>query len=134
MSKPDFTGKWKYNPSKSVLQIPSPESTTLMIEHREPSFQLSRTHVVGGKSDMFSIVLTTDGKEVVRSQGGLRIQARLYWEGETLVLESKLARDEEQGTNVVRYSLADKGETLIGEERFSSNQQSYENRWVCDRY
>jgi hypothetical protein len=133
MSKPDFTGRWKYNPSKSVLRIPPPESTSLVIEHREPHFRLSRTLVVGGSSDTFSIELTTDGREVVQERDDLQICARLYWEGETLVFESVLTGDEEQATNVVRYTLAEQGETFVARERFSSERQSYENLWVLDR-
>lgn len=133
MSKPDFTGTWKFNAERSSLQIPAPDSTTFMVEHREPHFRMSRTHVVGGSSDTFSIELVTDGSEVVQDRGDLQICARLYWEGETLVFESILTRDEGQATNVVRYSLAEHGETFVAEERFSSERQSYENLWVLDR-
>jgi len=133
MSKPDFSGTWKFNADRSSLQIPAPDSTRFTIEHREPHFRLSRTHVVGGSSDTFSIELTTDGRDVVQDRRGLQIRARLYWEGETLVFESILTRDEEQATNVVRYSLAEHGDTFVAEERFSSERQSYENLWVLDR-
>src|SRR5262249_34009660 len=116
MLKPDFTGTWKFSPSKSSLQIPAPDSTTFVIEHREPRFHLSRTHIVGGNSDTFSIDLTTDGEEVVRNQGDLEVRARVYWEGETLAFDSRLARGDEQATNVVRYSLANQGQAFIAEE------------------
>ena len=47
MAKPDFTGTWEFNPSRSSLQNPAPESSTFGIEHREPYFYLERTHVFG---------------------------------------------------------------------------------------
>src|SRR5262249_47325453 len=75
MAKPDFTGIWKFNRSRSSLQIPAPDSTTFVIEHREPRFHLSRTHVVGGHRDTLSLELTTDGALVVCNHGGLAIQA-----------------------------------------------------------
>jgi dienelactone hydrolase len=133
MSKSDFSGTWKLNRSKSSLQIPWPDSTSFTIEHREPRFHLSRTHVFAGKSDTFSIDLTTTGETVVRDHVGMKIHVRLYWEGETLVFDSKLEREGEKGTNVVRYKLADEGRTFIAEERFRSELRSYENTWVFDK-
>jgi hypothetical protein len=106
MAKPNFTGTWKFNPGKSVLQIPAPDSTIFIVEHMEPIFRLSRTHVVGVKSDTFSLELTTDGTEVVILQGDLRLRARAYWEGETLVFDSHLLRGGEDATNILRYKLA----------------------------
>jgi hypothetical protein len=116
MTKPDFTGTWEFNSNKSTLQIPSPDSTTFVIEHREPHFHLERTHVFG-----------------TLNQGGLEIRARLYWEGETLVCDSRLEQGGEQATNIVRYSLADEGQTFIAEEQFRSREHSHENRWVFDK-
>lgn len=69
MAKSDFTGTWKFDHSKSSLQIPSPDSTSFVIEHNEPRFLLKRTHVFGGNSDTFSIDLTTDGKTEIIVSG-----------------------------------------------------------------
>ena len=55
MTKTNFTGTWKFNPNKSALQSPSPESSIFVIEHHEPNFHLERTHVLGGVSDTFSV-------------------------------------------------------------------------------
>jgi hypothetical protein len=133
MSKPDFTGTWKFNPAKSSLQIPQPDSTTFVIEHREPRFRLCRTHVVGGNSDTFRIDLTTDGAQVVCDHGGLEIQARLRWEGESLVFDSILTRGEMRATNVVRYRLAEAGRTFVAEECLRSEQHNHDNTWVFDK-
>lgn len=133
MTQPDFTGRWQFNPSKSLLQIPSPESSFFVIEHREPQFHLERTHVFGGQSDTFSIALTTDGKAVVHHHGGFEIQVSLHWEGETLVFDSTLNRAGEQATNIVRYQLSDEGQILLAQEQFQSLEHSHENRWVFDK-
>src|SRR5262245_13311903 len=122
MAKPDFTGIWRFNRGRSSLQIPAPDSTTFVIEHREPRFHPSRTHAVGGTSDTFSIELTTDGEPVTCNHVGLEIQARLRWEGETLVFDSELVREGTRAANVVRYRLADAGQSFVAEERFRSEQ------------
>ena len=133
MAKPDFTGSWKFNPDKSSLQIPAPESTTFVIDHREPRFHLERTHVFGGNSDTFCIDLITNGEAVVRAHAGFEINASLYWKAETLVFDSKLEREGEQATNIVRYSLSDDGQSFIAIEQFCGKEYSYENTWVFDR-
>ena len=133
MAKPDFTGTWKFNPGKSSLQIPVPESALFVIEHREPRFELERTHIFSGNSDTFSIDLRTDGKAVVRVHAGFEIDACLRWEGETLLFNSKLKREGEEATNIVRYRLSDDGQTLIAEEQFRGREHSHDNKWVFDK-
>jgi hypothetical protein len=115
LAKPDFSGTWRFDPGKSALQIPAPDATVFVIEHREPALRITRTHVSGGKSDTFTLDLTTDGKEVALMRGGLRLRARAYWDGEVLVFDSKVARGGVEGTNVVRYAL------------------DYDNRWVMEK-
>jgi hypothetical protein len=133
MAKPDFTGTWKFAPGKSSLQIRPPDSTVFVIVHNEPRFQLKRTHVFGGNSDTFSIDLTTDGRVVELNRAGLVIHASLHWEGETLVFDSTLNREGTQGTNIVRYRLADQNQVFLADERFQSPELTYENKWVFDR-
>ena len=76
----------------------------------------------GGKSDMFSIDLTTDGRAVVRAHAGLEIDASLRWEGDTLVFDSRLKREGEPATSVVRYSLSADGQTFVAEEQLRSRE------------
>jgi hypothetical protein len=120
-------------PQQEFAQIPSPDSTTFVIEHNEPRFHLERIHVFGGNSDAFSIDLTTEGTFIELNHGGFEIRASLCWEGETLVFDSKLHRAGEQATNIVRYKLTDAGQSFIAEERFRSNEHDYENTWVFDK-
>lgn len=131
--KPDFSGTWKFDPARSVLQIPPPDSTVFVIEHREPLLRITRTHVIGGKSDTFTLDLTTDGREVALDRGDLRLRARAYWDGETLVFDSVVARGGEEGSNVVRYTLAEDGQSFRAEERFRSRAVNYDNVWILKR-
>src|SRR5215470_13119193 len=102
MAKPDFTGTWEFNSSRSALQIPAPESSVFVIEHREPDFYLERTHVFGESSDTFAIALTTDGKDVVWNHRGMGLLSHPYWEGETLVCDFIFDLEGVQITNVER--------------------------------
>lgn len=128
--KPDFSGDWKFVPEKSRLQIPPPDSTVFHIQHREPEFVLSRTHVYNGESDTWGITLTTDGREVVSHEKGQTIHSRLVWEGEELVFSSTIVMKDRQATNVVRYRLSPDGKTFTAVESFRGPLLKYDNEWV----
>jgi hypothetical protein len=133
LAKPDFTGRWRFNPGKSALEIQPPDASVFVIDHREPALRVTRTHISKGRSDTFTLDLTTDGKEVVLEHGDLHLRARAHWEGEVLAFDSKVTRGGIEGTNVVRYSLAEDGMSFVAEERFRSAALSYDNRWVMER-
>lgn len=133
MSKPDFSGTWKFNPAKSVLQIPAPDATIFVVDHREPIFRIQRTHVSGEKSDTFALDLTTDNKEVKIDRGELQMCARVYWEGDTLVFETRLVKQGEEATNLVRYKLAETLDSCTAEECFRSKALNYDNIWVMEK-
>jgi len=131
--KPNFTGTWKVNLQKSKLQIPPPESTLFVVEHEEPNFRLTRTHVFQGKSDTFTIQLATDGKEVVHKDDKRTIYSRAYWEGSVLAFDSRILVDGGEATNVVRYQMAKDGQSFTARERLRSPQRNYDNVWVMER-
>lgn len=133
MGRPDLSGVWIFNRARSSLQITPPDTATFVIRHCEPHFHLERTHVVGKKSDSFTIDLVTDGGSVELIHGGVTIRARLYWEGEDLTVYSELRREDLNGTNIVRYRLESDRETLTAFELLSVGENNHENNWVFDR-
>jgi hypothetical protein len=133
MSKPNFTGHWNLNREKSKLQIPPPTSSLFDIEHSDPKFRLQRTLVFGEQSNTITLDLTIDGQEHVHEIGGAKARIRLSWDGDTLVGDMKVAANDDEGTNVVSYSLENGGQTLVANESFRSSKQSYDNIWVLDK-
>jgi hypothetical protein len=133
MPKPDFTGMWTFNREKSRLQIPAPDATVFVVDHREPALRISRTHFAGDSRDTFSLDLTTDGREVSVDRTDVRIRCRAYWDGDTLVFDTRLARAGDEATNVVRYVLASDRGILVAEERFRSASLNYDNLWMLDK-
>lgn len=132
-SKPDFSGTWALQPDRSSLEIQVPESSVFTIDHQDPHWRLERTHVFDGRANTLVLDLLTDGVPVVREVGGVEIHSRLYWEGDTLVLESVDTLNGEEFNNVVRYRLADEGRTFIADERQVIKQKSHRNIWVFER-
>lgn len=132
-ARPDFSGRWQFQPDRSSLQIRSPESSIFLIDHRDPHWRLERTHVFDEREDTLVLELLTDGVPAVSDVRGVEIHTRLYWEGETLVFESSYTQGGEEFTNVVRYRLAEEGRTFIAEERMESERYSHHNTWVFER-
>ncbi len=133
MGKPDFSGVWRFNPKRSSLQIPAPDSSVFVIEHHEPRLHFERTHTYAAGSDLFTIDLTTDDRPVELSHGGLTIRSRMYWEDDTLVFHSDLRQGDVQGTNIVRYRLVDGGHTIVALERLDFPGHTHENTWVLEK-
>jgi GNAT superfamily N-acetyltransferase len=134
MSKPDFTGTWRFNPARSALQIEAPLSTRFTIEHREPRLRIVRTHRhPGGGRDTIGLDLFSDGRETSVDRGDFHLRSRAWWEGDTLVFDSTMLRAGMEASNVVRYTLAADGRSFTAAERFRSRELSYDNTWVLER-
>ena len=136
-AKPNFSGTWILDlPSSKLEYKDAPVASTFNIQHHEPNFHLQRTHVYkDGQHDTWGIDLITDGKhEVVRKDGDNREVTRMYWDGDTLVLDEKAtAPDGSSGTNLVRYSLSQDGKTMTALEHEEYPGGKLTNRWVFKR-
>jgi nuclear transport factor 2 (NTF2) superfamily protein len=131
--KPDFSGTWEFNPAKSRLEMTAPTKSTFWIEHRDGKFKLTRTHVWDGRWDTMSFEAPTDGEEHYEKSEFSESWTRLYWMGQELVLDMKLADRGERGTNVVHCRLANAGETLVAAEWYHMPGAQHHNLWVLDR-
>ena len=132
--RPDFSGRWLLDLDRSSIKGDNPPvSSIFVIQHKEPRWHLSRTHIYSsGKSDTQNIDLVTmERKGSVHREGGYTVSSRMYWEGESLVLDEKISGPGGwRGTNLVKYSLADNGKTLIALEREEDSKSKTTNRWM----
>ncbi|NIM10593.1 MAG: hypothetical protein GTO45_01255 [Candidatus Aminicenantes bacterium] len=132
----DFSGEWVLNKEKSkfqVQQLAALEQAVVRIEHREPIFKLYRTFTFGGKEDVFSYELSTDGKEVESQEEGRKLFSKLYWEGDALVFVTRIIAPQGEAVNTVYYRLLEKGQVLQAEESFRGPRFSYDNLWVFEK-
>jgi nuclear transport factor 2 (NTF2) superfamily protein len=132
-TKPDLSGTWELNPVRSRLEMTAPTKSTFWIEHYDGRFKLTRTHVWDGRWDTLSFEFPTDGEEHYKKSGQSESWTRMFWVGEELVLDMKLAYGGEQGTNVVHYRLADGGKTFVAAEWSHMPRKQHHNLWVFDR-
>lgn len=117
----------------SKLQSPPPESSIFHISHSEQVFSLDRIHIVDGVPDHFKIDQKTDGSTTKMKLKGIDIIAKIYWDGEALVSDMIFQQGNEEAVNIVKYSIADNGQTLVADENFSSSEHKHHNRWVFDK-
>jgi hypothetical protein len=132
-SHPDLSGTWIFSPEQSRLEMTPPTKSVFVIEHRDPQFKVTRTHIFGERSNTVSFEFTTDGKEHYWKEGEWESWTRMTWLGEELVLDMKIAFGGDEGTNVVHYRLADERKTLVAAEWYHMPKEQHHNLWVFDR-
>jgi|GEM_PF-1300883 len=131
--KTDFSGNYTFNPKKSRLQIPIPESMTVFIVHQEPDWKFIRVFIERGKKDESTIELIVNGPEVVKKDGDKTELSKLYWDGKTLVLSQRIHWKKREATNVVKYSLSSDRQILEARESFRGPILKYDNVWIFER-
>lgn len=116
------------------MQIPAPDSTVFVIEHREPHIRLTRTHVFAGQSDTWGIELTTDGKEFTREEPTRTLRGRLVWKGDALVFTVRIrSREGEEVTDRVKYVLAADRKSFTAYESYRGRTAHADNVWVLEK-
>lgn len=113
MAKPNFTGSWKMNPAKSNFgQVPQPEKMERTVDHKDPALLLKSLQVRQDKEVKTEANLSTDGKEfTVKTQFG-DMKGTAKWDGDALVVESKLQIQGNEITQSDRWVLAAGGKEL----------------------
>jgi hypothetical protein len=136
-AKPNLSGTWIFSVQKSSLQMPAPTSMTLQIAQNDPQINFSRSQVYGDRTFHWKLEAVTDGqKEVVQKLPEYTANVRVYWEGDSLVLDQKItAPDGTQANDMVTYSLADNGNTLQAVERQTTvgGKGGTTNKWVYEK-
>src|SRR5512146_1345803 len=132
--KPDFSGEWVLDLQRSKLEVPAPDSGKFTITHREPAFSLLRVFTRKDKQDKLLLDFTVGGPEVVYREPGLESRGRLYWQGDTLILDATMILpDGRQGADLVQYTLSEGGRVLTARESFRGPRVRYDNLWVFVR-
>lgn len=120
-SKPDFSGTWKADISKSNFgPMPAPQSAILKVEHKDPSFKLVSITVSDAGERTFEVTFTTDGKECTNFVGNTEVKSVLKWDGDALLMEHRTV-----GGEVVvkdRWTLSEGGQVLTLVRHWSGSQ------------
>jgi hypothetical protein len=130
-AKPNFSGTWKLDVSKSDFGVlPPANSRTVVIDHSEPVLKVAVSEDgAQGKQD-FTLSYTTDGKEAVNNAGGLELKSILSWESSTLVDNTKLKFQDQDVTVKQVWLLSDDGKTLTQNAHYTSPMGEMDTKMV----
>ena len=135
LAKPNFTGDWKLNASKSTFgQMPAPYSMTYKITHADPKLSTAtRQSSQMGEFEM-QASYTTDGKESTNEGfGGSTTKSVVKWDGDTLVIETKGQFGDNEFTMTQKWTLSADGKTLNILQTFKSAMGEGEQKLVLDK-
>ena len=112
VTRPDFTGVWKFNISKSTMRGSAPQQLLMRIEHREPTIIQQILSTDGTGSEPRQTFAIEVGTETFNPIGGVTARSFARWEGSELVIESRMKTPEREFHFKDHWSLSDGGETL----------------------
>lgn len=89
---PDFTGIWQLDPENSTFSGPSPASLVMRIDHEGPTLtqQILATDDKGGEQRR--IFTCRIGEETISAIGETSLHSHAYWQGDELLIETKMTR------------------------------------------
>jgi hypothetical protein len=133
--KPDFTGNWKLNVSKSDLgQMPAPDKWEMKVEHKEPALKSVTTSVGQMGERVMEANYKTDGTETTnKGFGNSETKSTAKWDGSILAIATQA---EFQGNKMEinsRWSLAADGKTLTVEQTMKSERGEFTTKRVLDK-
>ncbi len=130
-AKPNFSGTWKLDISKSDFGVlPPPNSRTDVIEHNEPALKVTRSEDGAEGKQNFTLAFTTDGKEVVNNAGGFEFKSILSWEGSSLAVNGKFKYQDADVTSKEVWQLSDDGKTLTQNAHYTSPMGEMDTKMV----
>ena len=129
--KPNFSGTWKLDVTKSDFGVLPPDnSRTYVIDHNDPVLKIAvSADTAQGKQD-FTLNFTTDGKEATNNAGGLELKSILTWESSTLVDNTKLKYQDQDVTVKEIWLLSDDGKTLTQSAHYISPMGEMDTKFV----
>ena len=133
--KPNFSGDWKLNVSKSDFgAIPAPATYNRKVTHAEPSITIDDTQTGTAAGDQHDTrTYTTDGKEISYQTNGAEVKSAATWDGDALQINSKASV---QGMDMLfkdKLTLDDGGKTMKEAVHIASPQGEFDITLVFDK-
>ena len=132
--KPDFSGTWKLNVTKSDFgPAPGFDNRTDVITHKDPSLTVSSNSDGALGKLQYTANYTTDGKEVVNKFADREFKSTVKWQDDNLVVNSKFNFNDTDITAVATWALATDGKTLTINAHFSSSMGEADQKLLFEK-
>jgi hypothetical protein len=133
-AKPNFSGTWKLNASKSDFgAMPAPDTRTDKITHEDPDLKDSYTQSGQMGEVTAEMKYSTDGKETTNSVRGNEIKTTAKWEGDDLAIDGKASLNGADVTLKDRWSLSADGKTLTIQRHVNSPMGETDQKIVLEK-
>jgi hypothetical protein len=134
LAKPNFTGDWKLNASKSDFgQMPAPDSMTYKVKHDDPKL-VNDSQQSGQFSMEQHLTYSTDGKEST-NEGfqGSTMKSVAKWDGDTLVIETKGQFGDNEVNITQKWTLSADGKSLTVVQAIKAAQFEGQSKMIFDK-
>ncbi|HXA64615.1 MAG TPA: hypothetical protein VNV82_05665 [Bryobacteraceae bacterium] len=133
-AKPNYSGTWKLNVAKSDFgPIPGPDTRTDVIEHNDPTLKVSTAQEGAQGKQEYTLNMTTDGKEMTNTPGGLEVKSIGGWEANNLVMNIKLRVQDNDVAAKTTWLLSEDGKTLTQNQHLSTAMGELDQKMVFEK-
>jgi len=133
-ARPDYSGTWKLNVSKSDFgPLPAPDTRTDIIDHKDPALKASTSQDGPQGKQEYTLAITTDGKEATNNAGGTELKSTGGWEGNNLVVNTKLKFQDNDVAIKSVWLLSDDGKTLTQNAHITSPLGELDQKMVFEK-
>jgi hypothetical protein len=129
-NRPNFSGRWEIDKSRSDFGSLPPESAMELIEHQEPKLSIAQVWKDAEGEHTLIWQLTTDGAENLTRMNETEIASRTVWEGSNLVTDWRMKRGARLSEGKYRRSLSEDRKTLTVGVRQRSGSTEVEQHLV----
>src|SRR5581483_1736892 len=132
-AKPNFTGEWKLNASKSEFgPMPAPTSRTDKIAHSDPDLKVTTTQSTPNGDATFELKYTTDGESTNQMRGN-PVKSTSKWDGDTLIITSKASFNGTDITFADKWNLSEDGKVLTISRHITAPQGELDQKITLDK-
>lgn len=133
--KPNFSGDWVMDAARSDFgPMPPPDSMNRKIEQDDTNLTVTQTQTGGPQGDQTTTMkYTTDGKESTNQMMGNDVKSTATWDGNSLVIASKLDVQGNELSLTSKWSLSDDGKTLTDVWHIASPQGDFDIKYVLTK-
>jgi hypothetical protein len=133
-AKPNYSGTWKLNTAKSDFgPIPGPDTRTDVVEHNDPALKVSTSQDGAQGKQEYTLNMTTDGKEMTNTPGGLEVKSIGGWEANNLVINVKLKFQDNDVAAKTTWLLSDDGKTLTQNQHLTTPMGELDQKMVFEK-
>ena len=132
--KPNFSGTWKMDASKSDFgPMPSPSKMERTIDHKDPTLSFKSTQTTDNGEQTSEMKYMTDGSDSVNKQRGAEVKSVAKWEAGKLVVKSKRETQGMEISITETWSLAEDGKVLNVVNNIDTPQGNFEIKLVLNK-